>query len=103
MAWTQRTDARPGGCGDSIAEREFRSDKVYRRDDRGVVGVESLIAEGLAFVIIHRQRLLHRVVCLRRCRSALLSRRFAKDQAVAVQPACAVVVGSPLREKERST
>jgi hypothetical protein len=30
-----------GGCGDSSAEREFPSDKVYRRDDRGIVGVES--------------------------------------------------------------
>jgi hypothetical protein len=28
-----------GGCRDPIAEREFPSDKVYRRDDRGVVGV----------------------------------------------------------------
>ena len=38
------------GCGDLIAEREFPSDKVY---DRGIVGVESLSAEGLAFVVIH--------------------------------------------------
>jgi hypothetical protein len=30
-----------GGCGDSSAEREFPSDKVYRRDNRGIVGVES--------------------------------------------------------------
>jgi hypothetical protein len=30
------------GCGDSSAEREFSSDKVYRRDDCGIVGVESL-------------------------------------------------------------
>jgi hypothetical protein len=28
-----------GGCSDLIAQREFLSDKVYRRDDRGVVGV----------------------------------------------------------------
>jgi len=42
-----------GGCGDLIAEREFLSDKVYRRDYRGVLGVESLSAEGLAFVVIH--------------------------------------------------
>jgi hypothetical protein len=28
-----------GGCGGSSAEREFPSDKVYRRDDRGIVGV----------------------------------------------------------------
>jgi len=41
------------GCGDLIAEREFLSDKVYRRDYRGVLGVESLSAEGLAFVVIH--------------------------------------------------
>ena len=32
-----------GGCGDSSTEREFPSDKVYRHDDRGIVGVESLI------------------------------------------------------------
>jgi hypothetical protein len=28
--------------GTSNTEREFPSDKVYRRDDRGIVGVESL-------------------------------------------------------------
>jgi hypothetical protein len=33
-----------GGCGDSGAEREFPSDRVYRRDDRGIVWVESLSA-----------------------------------------------------------
>jgi hypothetical protein len=33
-----------GGCGDSSAEREFPSDRVYRRDDRGIVWVESLSA-----------------------------------------------------------
>ena len=37
-----------GGCGDSSAEREFPSDKVYRRDDRGIVGVESFGSQGLA-------------------------------------------------------
>jgi hypothetical protein len=42
-----------GGYGDSTTEREFPSDKVYRRDDRGIVGVESLIPQGLAFVVIH--------------------------------------------------
>jgi hypothetical protein len=42
-----------GGCGDSSTELEFPSDNVYRRDDRGIVGVESFGAEGLAFVIIH--------------------------------------------------
>jgi hypothetical protein len=30
-----------GGCGDSSAEREFPSDKVCRRDDHGIVGIES--------------------------------------------------------------
>ena len=40
-----------GGCGDLSAEREFPSDKVYRRDDRGIVGVESFGPQGLAFVI----------------------------------------------------
>jgi hypothetical protein len=30
-----------GGCGDSSAEREFPSDKVYRRNDRGIVGVQA--------------------------------------------------------------
>src|SRR5208282_4739507 len=34
-----------GGCGDLIAEREFPSDKVYRRDDRGLVGVEFEISK----------------------------------------------------------
>jgi hypothetical protein len=36
------TGGRPSrGCGDSSTEREFPSDKVYRRDDRGVIGIES--------------------------------------------------------------
>jgi hypothetical protein len=38
------TNVPSGGCGDSSAEREFPSDNVYRRDDRGIVGVESLIS-----------------------------------------------------------
>jgi len=33
-----------GGCGDSNTERKLPADKVYRRDDRGIVGVESFIA-----------------------------------------------------------
>ena len=45
VAWTQ--------CADSSTERKFPSDKVYRRDDRGIVGVESLGPQGLAFVVIH--------------------------------------------------
>jgi hypothetical protein len=45
---------RPSGrCGDSSTEREFPSHKVYRRDDRGIVGVESLTVQGLAFAVIH--------------------------------------------------
>jgi hypothetical protein len=42
-----------GGCGDLSAERKFPSDKVYRRDDRGIVEVESRSPQGLAFVVIH--------------------------------------------------
>jgi hypothetical protein len=34
-------------CGDSRTEREFPSDKVYRRDQRGIVGVESFGPRGL--------------------------------------------------------
>jgi hypothetical protein len=49
VPWTGCT----GGCGDSSAEREFPSDKVYRRDDRGIVGVETFSPQGLAFVVIH--------------------------------------------------
>jgi hypothetical protein len=41
-----------GGCGDSNAEREFPSDKVYRRDDRGIVRVESFGLQGLAFFVV---------------------------------------------------
>jgi hypothetical protein len=40
-------------CGDSSTERKFLSDKVYRRDDRGIIGVEPFNAEGLAFFVIH--------------------------------------------------
>jgi hypothetical protein len=50
VPWTRCTDARQGGCGGSRAEREFPSDKVYRRNDRGIVGVESLGPQGLAFL-----------------------------------------------------
>jgi hypothetical protein len=42
-----------GGCGDSSAEREFPSDKIYRRDDRGIVRVECLSLKGSAFVVVH--------------------------------------------------
>jgi len=49
MPWTRCTDSCRAGAvtqvpSESSAEREFPSDKVYRRDDRGIVGVESLIA-----------------------------------------------------------
>jgi len=37
----------------SNTEREFQLDKVYRRDDRGIVGVESFGFQDLAFVVIH--------------------------------------------------
>jgi hypothetical protein len=36
-----------GGSADSSAEREFPSDKVYRPDDRWIVGVESISLAGL--------------------------------------------------------
>jgi hypothetical protein len=38
---------------DSSAEREFPSDKVYRRDNRGVIRVESFGLQCLAFVVMH--------------------------------------------------
>jgi hypothetical protein len=44
---------RSGGCADSNAEREFPSDKVYRRDDHGIVGVESFSPHSLGFFIVH--------------------------------------------------
>jgi hypothetical protein len=31
----------PCGCGDSYTKRKFPPHKVYRRDDRGIVGVET--------------------------------------------------------------
>jgi hypothetical protein len=37
----------------SNTEREFLSGKVYPRNDRGIVGVESLGSQGFAFVVIH--------------------------------------------------
>jgi hypothetical protein len=40
-------------CGDSSTERQFPSDKVYLRDDRGIVGVESLSPQGLGFFVVH--------------------------------------------------
>jgi hypothetical protein len=37
-------DSRAAGAVTQVAEREFPSDKVYRRDDCGIVGIESLSA-----------------------------------------------------------
>ena len=48
-----RARGRPRSEQRSIAEREFPSDKVYRRDDRGIVGVEALSLQGLAFFFFH--------------------------------------------------
>jgi hypothetical protein len=48
-----RARGRPRSEERSIAEREFPSDKVYRRDDRGIVEVESFGLQDLAFVVIH--------------------------------------------------
>jgi hypothetical protein len=42
-----------GGCGDSSAERKFLSDKAYRRNDRGIVGLESLGSQGFGFFAFH--------------------------------------------------
>jgi hypothetical protein len=42
-----------GGCGDSNTEREFPSDKVSRRDDRGIVGVEPFSPHGLGVFSVH--------------------------------------------------
>jgi hypothetical protein len=42
-----------GACADSSTEQEFSSDKVYRRDDCRVVGVESFGLQCLAFFVIH--------------------------------------------------
>ena len=50
LRWPGHVHGRLSGrCGDSSAEREFPSDKVYRRDHRGIVGVESFSLQGLAF------------------------------------------------------
>jgi hypothetical protein len=42
-----------GGCGDSSPERKFLSDKVYRRNDHGIVGVESFGLQCLGFFSVH--------------------------------------------------
>ena len=42
-----------GGCSDSSSEREFPSHKVYRGDDRGIVGVESFGPHGFRFFAFH--------------------------------------------------
>jgi hypothetical protein len=42
-----------GGCGDLTAEREFPSDKVYRREPRRVIGVEPFCLYGLGFFSVH--------------------------------------------------
>jgi hypothetical protein len=52
---------------------------VYRRDDRGIVGVESFGAEGLAFVVIHTvlDALPSRMVLgLWRCSSCAISKSW---------------------------
>src|SRR6516164_4679944 len=48
--WSRAHDQRRNGLAVGN-EREFASDKVYRRDDRGIVGVESLGAQGLGLFI----------------------------------------------------
>jgi hypothetical protein len=53
VPWTRCADSRRAGCGDSSAEREFPSDKVYRRDDRGIVGVEPFSPHGSGFFSVH--------------------------------------------------
>jgi hypothetical protein len=52
VAWT-RALTPVGGCGDSSAEREFLSDKVYRRNDRGVIGVEPFSPHRWGFFSVH--------------------------------------------------
>jgi hypothetical protein len=42
-----------GGSGDLNTEREFPSDKVYRRDDCGIVGFQPFGADRFAFDVIH--------------------------------------------------
>ena len=37
VPWTRCTDSCRAGAGDSNTEREFPPDKVYRRNDRGIV------------------------------------------------------------------
>jgi hypothetical protein len=49
---TNAVEVPPSGA-DSSTQREFPSDKVYRRDDCGVLGVESTGPQGLAFFVIH--------------------------------------------------
>jgi hypothetical protein len=61
-----------GGRGDFSDEREFPSDKVYCGDDRGIVGVKSLSAAGLAFVVIHNALDARPVVTVPRWRMAAL-------------------------------
>jgi hypothetical protein len=39
------------GAVTQVLSKSFPSDKVYRRDDRRIVGVESLGPQGLAFVV----------------------------------------------------
>jgi hypothetical protein len=52
MLYLEPPTGRPR-CGDSSAERKFLSDKVYRRDDRGIFGVESFGLHSLGFFSVH--------------------------------------------------
>ena len=40
-------------CANSSTEREFPSDRIYRGDDRGIVGVESLSPQGFGVFVVH--------------------------------------------------
>ena len=46
-------DSRRAAAVTQLPSESSQRTKVYRRDDRGVVGVESLSLQGLAFVVIH--------------------------------------------------
>src|ERR1700761_4049725 len=50
VAWTRLHGLLLGGSADSSTEREFPSDKIYRRNDRGIVGVESFSPQPFLFL-----------------------------------------------------
>jgi hypothetical protein len=79
-------DSRRGGCGHSNTEREFPSDKVYRSDDRGIVGVECLSPHRLGFFSVHTVLDVRRGLTVPVCPRTWLARATDRGSVASIAP-----------------